>query len=306
MRTYQRVLASVITLSCCATVATAGEVVHVIVMAGQSNMVGGASLETLSEPLQPWTEAMPDIAFRQWLNGSEYGSPGWGGILEPRGELIGPEMSFAHRLAQARPNESIAILKVGYNGTNLGCSWNPNGCGHYLYHKLKLLTQYWIEDLEKTGVTCRLAGLVWVQGESDSKTSWAAYSYFDNLSSLVESLRIDMHRPFLPVVAVRVHPRGAGYQYGWWVRAAMRNLATADPWFDSVGISDLELRSDHVHLTADSMVRAGIRAADSFLALGCLDTIEEAPACWGDFDGDDEISVTDLLQLLDGWGPCGP
>jgi hypothetical protein len=296
----------VLALSCFATVATAGDVVHVIVMAGQSNMVGGASLASLSEPLQPWAEAMPEVAFRQWLNGSEYGSSGWSEALSPRNGLIGPEMSFAHRLAQARPDESVAILKVAYNGTNLGCDWAPDGCGYHLYNKLKLLTQYWIEDLEKTGVTCRLAGLVWIQGESDSRTSWAATSYFDNFKLLVESLRIDTHRPFLPVVAVRVYPRGAEYQYSWWVRAAMRDLSTVDPWVDSVGIGDLSLMSDHVHLTADSMVRTGIRAADSFLALGCLDTIEEAPNCWGDFDGDDEIAVSDLLQLLEGWGPCGP
>ena len=45
--------------------------------------------------------------------------------LRPRGVFIGPEMSFGHRIAAARPNESVAILKMAVNGTNLGCDWHP-------------------------------------------------------------------------------------------------------------------------------------------------------------------------------------
>ena len=306
MRTYRSVLASVMALSCFATVASGGDVVHVIVMAGQSNMVGAGDADLLSEHLQPWAEAMPEIPCRQWLNGSEYGPVGWTDHLRPRGVFIGPEMSFGHRIAAARPNESVAILKVAFNGTNLGCDWNPEGCGNYLYHRLSTIIEYWMEDLESTGVDCRLAGVVWVQGESDSRTDWAANSYFHNLLEFVRNLRIDTHRATLPFVVVRVHPRASGYQYGPLVRAAMRDVAAIDTAIDSVGISDLALKSDNIHLTGDSMVRVGIRAADAFLALGCLDSVEDAPDCWGDFDGDDHLGVNDLLQLLESWGTCGP
>jgi hypothetical protein len=286
--------------------ATAGEVVHVIVMAGQSNMVGGGQVDLLSEPLQPWAEALPDIPYRQWLNGSEYGSVGWTDHLRPRGIFIGPEMSFGHRIAAARPNESVAILKMAVNGTNLGCDWQPDGCGNYLYHRLSTIIESWMDDLESTGVDCRLAGVVWVQGESDSRTEWAANSYFYNMMEFARALRIDTHRATLPFVLVRVHPRATGFQYGPLVRAAMRDVAAIDTAIDSVGISDLALKSDGIHLTADSMVRVGIRAADAILALGYLDSFEDAPDCWGDFDGDDQLGVNDLLRLLESWGPCGP
>jgi hypothetical protein len=306
MRTHQRVLASVIALSCCATVATAGEVVHVIVMAGQSNMVGAGNVDVLPEHLQPWAEPLPAIPYRQWLNGSEYGPVGWTDHLRPRGVLIGPEMSFGHRIAAARPNESVAILKMAYNGTSLGCAWNPEACGHHLYETLVVIIEDWMEDLESTGVDCRFAGMVWVQGESDSAAVWAANSYFYNLLEFVRNLRIDTHRATLPFVLVRVHPRASAYQYGPQVRAAMQDVAAIDTAIDSVGISDLALKSDNVHLTGESMVRVGIRAADAFLALGCLDSVEDAPGCLGDFDGDDHLGVNDLLQLLAFWGPCGP
>jgi hypothetical protein len=306
MRTHQRVLASVLALSCFATVASGGDVVHVIVMAGQSNMVGAGNVDLLPEHLQPWAEAMPEIPYRQWLNGSEYGPLGWTDHLRPRGVLIGPEMSFGHRIAAARPNESVAILKVAYNGTNLGCDWNPDGCGYYLYHTLSTIIEDWMEDLESTGVHCRLAGVVWVQGESDSRSDWASNSYFHNIQEFVRNLRIDTHRATLPFVLVRVHPRASAYQYGPQVRAAMRDLAAIDTAIDSVGISDLALKSDNVHLTGESMVRVGIRAADAFLALGCLDSVEDAPDCLGDFDGDEWLGVNELLRLLESWGPCGP
>ncbi|MDG1838978.1 MAG: sialate O-acetylesterase [Phycisphaerales bacterium] len=286
--------------------ATAGEVVHVIVMAGQSNMVGAGNVDLLPEHLQPWADPLPAIPCRQWLNGSEYGPVGWTDHLRPRGVFIGPEMSFGHRIAAARPNESVAILKMAYNGTNLGCSWNADGCGEHLYETLVNIIEDWMEDLESTGVDCRLAGVVWVQGESDSRSNWAAKSYFNNLLEFVRNLRIDTRRATLPFVLVRVHPRASAYQYGPQVRAAMRNLAAIDTAIDSVGISDLALKSDNIHLTADSMVRTGIRAADAILALGCLDSVEDAPDCLGDFDGDDHLGVSDLLQLLEFWGPCGP
>ncbi|MDP7030115.1 MAG: sialate O-acetylesterase [Phycisphaerales bacterium] len=291
------------------TPAEAGDVediVHVIVMAGQSNMVGGASVEDVDPVLQPWIEEMPAVPYRQWLNGSEHGQDAWDAHLQPRAIHFGPEMAFTHRLAEARPNHQIAIIKMAQNGTNLGCTWHPDGCGHHLYQMLKNITLYWIEDLERDGIEARLAGFVWVQGEADSTAAWAAASYYENLRDLVETLRIDLHRPELPFVAVRVHPRDIDYAYNPEVRAAMRTLSVEDPWVDSVGISDLALRDDDIHLAADSMVHAGIRAADSFLAIGCLDTVEEAPDCWGDFDGDEDLGVPDILELLSAWGPCGP
>ncbi len=282
------------------------DVVHVIVMAGQSNMVGGASLDDVDPLLQPWVEELPDVPFRQWLNGSEHGEDEWAAHLKPRGTHFGPEMAFAHRLVEARPGHQIAVIKMAQNGTNLGCAWHPDGCGYYLYQMLKNITLYWIEDLETSGIECRLAGFVWVQGEADSRAGWSSEAYYDNLRDLVETLRIDLHRPELPFVAVRVHPRAVDYEFNPAVRAAMRTLAIEDPWVDSVGVSDLLLRDDDIHLAADSMVYAGIRAADSFLALGCLDTTEEAPDCWGDFNGDEDLGVADILQLLSAWGPCGP
>ncbi len=282
------------------------DVMHVIVMAGQSNMVGGASLENVDPTLEAWVQELPDVPFRQWLNGSEHGEDEWAAHLKPRGTHFGPEMSFTHRLTEARPGHHIAVIKMAQNGTNLGCAWHPDGCGYHLYQMLKNITLYWIEDQESEGIECRLAGFVWMQGEADSRAGWSSEAYYENLRDLVETLRIDLHRPELPFVAMRVHPRAVGYEFNPDVRAGMRALAIEDPWVDSVGVSDLLLRDDDIHLSADSMVLSGIRAADAFLALGAIDSVEEAPDCWGDLNSDEELGIADILELLSAWGPCGP
>jgi len=282
------------------------DAVNIIVLAGQSNMVGGGTIDELDASLQLWVDPMPEVPFRQWLNGSEYGLLQWDAHLEPRGVHFGPEMSLLHRLVEARPQEAFAVIKVAYDGTNLGCSWLPDGCGLHLYQKLRLIGTYWREDFEASGLACRLAGVIWVQGEADSRSEWTAQRYYDNLKALVEQLRIDWHRPGLPFIAARVHPRAEDFVYGDLVRQAMRDFATEDPYMDSVGVSDLPLREDQVHLSSESMVRLGIRLADALVGVGAIDDDTSAPPCVGDVSANGSVGIEDVLELLAHWGPCVP
>ena len=110
-------------------------VVDVFILAGQSNMVGAGIPENLPDHLVQFVDPNPNVMFRSWLNGEEYGSL-WG-PLEPRGSSnFGPEMMLGNVLSDVHPDRTIAFMKIAYNGTNLACAWNPEACGLNLFAKL--------------------------------------------------------------------------------------------------------------------------------------------------------------------------
>ena len=122
----------------------------VFVLAGQSNMVGGANPTDLPTTLLPFIETNPMVVIRQWLNGSEYGNGQWS-LLEPRGARAGPEMMLEKALSMAQPTQNIAFMKIAFNGSNLVCAWNPDGCGLNLYDTMINLADDWKDELEALG-----------------------------------------------------------------------------------------------------------------------------------------------------------
>ncbi len=83
-------------------------------------------------------------------------------------------------------------------------------------------------------------------------------------------------------------------------------LDAQDPLMSSIGISDLPLKEDQVHLSSDSMIRIGCRTADALLALGALDDDTAVRPCQGDLDGDGAVTISDVLELLGSWEACSP
>jgi hypothetical protein len=62
---------------------------------------------------------------------------------------------------------------------------------------------------------CRLVGMFWLQGESDSSRAKDANAYLANFSRLVEAIRCDLDVPNLPVVVSPVvWPRGKKSSHG--------------------------------------------------------------------------------------------
>ena len=109
--------------------AQAQQTVRLFWFAGQSNMVGGSTLDDLPTELAGTRD---DVMHTYRLN--QISDPdGWGGLANHGGIIggttYGPDLSFGHAVADAMasmfPDDEIAIIKTAHNGTALARQWLP-------------------------------------------------------------------------------------------------------------------------------------------------------------------------------------
>lgn len=279
-------------------------VIDVFILAGQSNMVGGAGSENLDETLQLYVQPNSNVMTRTWLNGDDYGN-GWN-PLQPReaGQNFGPEMMLGYVLSDVHQDRNLAFMKIAYNGTNLGCAWHPEGCGQNLYQEMVSLVDDWKEELEDRGGSVRFAGFIWVQGEGDCAAAWAANKYGENLQLLVDGVRDFTGNADLPAVVAKVAPRTSNYPYVETVHQAMDGVAMQDAKIGAVTCEAFELRQDQVHFSALGMIMLGGALADALLALDPFEIAEDEPVCQSDLNGDGDVNVIDILLMISDFGPC--
>lgn len=209
--------------------------VSVVVLAGQSNMVGYGD-GTL---LPPELASQPDVWYDHFnpaaRDGGEYAgatSQGWE-PLGPRGSLshYGPEITLGAGLADELPDRRIAIVKMAMGGTNIPEHWARGLAADpaypsksQLYHALfgardsatyaapdnplsypgeVTRLDHALERLDAAGETWALGCFVWMQGENEAGWS-AAFQYGDRLAALVAAVRDDLGAPALPVVVGRI------------------------------------------------------------------------------------------------------
>jgi len=278
--------------------------IDVLILAGQSNMVGGAKVIDTPAHLQEYVLENPAILQRSWINGEDWDDD-WHN-LEPRGQWLGPEMMLGHVLSDALPGRQFAFMKVAYNGTNLGCSWDPDGCGQNLYQQMCELVDLWEEQLEDMGWDPNFVGFIWVQGEGDCSAEWAAKRYDENLEQLFSGVRFQTGNASLACVAAKVNPIGkseGSYLYKDIYHAAVDSVVAADGNAAAVNCKTVALRDDLVHFSSEGMLEVGAALGDAFLALDPFDTGTETP-CRSDINNNGQVEIMDLLVLLGDIGPC--
>ena len=259
-----------------------GDTIHVVVMAGQSNMVGAAPSWSLPVELQLPQE---DVLYQYFLRASD-GIPAtddWIG-LAPRDRIDGApvkqyasEITFGRRVADVISGHSLAIVKVAANGTSLWYDWNP-ARPDGLYNDLTKFVNQVSQQLVDQGHEVQMDGFVWVQGSGDATTLSAAVNYGDRLSTLVESLRTEWNEPDLPVMFNQLHVN-TDRLYVDELRLSQAAYAELDPRAFMVNVDDLALHPDFIHFQFVSQQDMGYRLADSFfrakLAPGDVPSVPE-------------------------------
>ncbi len=90
------------------------EPVKVFLLAGQSNMRG---MGNPAELKPPHTTSPANVKI--WTQGKGTWSP-----LVATGNHFGPEVAFAHAMAEQTPKDDIRLIKLGVSGTNLWKHWS--------------------------------------------------------------------------------------------------------------------------------------------------------------------------------------
>ena len=245
-------------------------------LAGQSNMDGRGLTEDLTEAQLSGLENAI-IYYRNVSIESEGWSPLQCGFSKPpkfKGGIpaptFGPEIGFVQAISKAQPDRKIALIKGSKGGTNLRRDWVPGEkdnkesqgpCYANFLETIAMATQ----KLSDEGHTYRIRGLLWHQGEGDSKAATEVYQR--RLLGFSDRIRQDLDIPDLPIVVGELFDNGKRDK----TRAAIRLVGQSSPLYGLVTADDTTSH-DGTHFDAASQLLMGTRYAEQILK------IQESPA----------------------------
>ncbi len=227
------------------------------VLAGQSNMAGRGAVQAIDSTPHP-------RVFATLQDG------GWGPAAEPlhwdKPEIagVGPGFAFGRAMAERFPQARIGLIPTAVGGSSIRL-WAPGG-----YHE-QTGAHPWDDAMQRIGrvretVGGELKGILWHQGESDSKDYHDQYAAA--LEDLVIRFRDELAEPGLPFVAgqmgafyVDEHP---GSEV---VNAAIAALPERVRATAFVAADQTTHKGDGVHFDAASERKMGERYAAAIAGL---------------------------------------
>jgi hypothetical protein len=244
------------------TVPTDETTVDVYLLGGQSNMSGIGEVASIPPSLRI---AQDDV----WIYSSW--QPSWTGLVTASeyGEAyFGPEVTFGRALGDLT-ERPVGLIKHSVGGTDLAVYWHPGesdtdsdmGPG---YSTWLTTVRAGLAALEASGEVPRIAGMIWMQGESDAITLSMAQAYEDNLRHLIDRVREDVGEPALPFALGLIDcvPCGSGRDQ---VREAQQIVADGDAQVFALETEDLQMWTDQVHYNGPGMRILGSRFAQALM-----------------------------------------
>lgn len=240
------------------------EDLHVVLLMGQSNMVGTG--EVLAEDTRPLEGvfvlegecAVHDPTPRQaiaWRPGSHP-------VHVSSGGGFGLGLEFARVYRVAFPGVSVGLIPCAWKGASVA----QLGPGSPLYQNAIIRARRASRD----GV---IKAVLWHQGEAECRSAEAAFRYEASLRGLVDALRRDLGEQRLPFVVGDLAP-GFGtkraVEAGQWIETVCATLRRFPQRVEAaayVASAGLEVRDDAVHFTRTGLMTFGWRYADSLVGL---------------------------------------
>lgn len=180
---------------------------------------------------------------------------------KPGGAGVGPGMSFALALRSRRPNWRIGLIPTAVGGSPLD-QWQPGAP----------LLEASLARARTAASAGRFAGILWHQGENDSRFPDKAATYRGRLTRTIEAFREALGVPGLPFVAGELGPFLAantdpGFPALTTVMEVIQSLPKRVPFTATASAMGLNHIGDHVHLDTPSQVIFGQRYAEAYLDL---------------------------------------
>lgn len=235
--------------------------IRVFILAGQSNMNGFGYNKDLPNDLKTFKDvyifqgnSVPDGDINGGIGKWDVLKPGNGtgfktdGKTNTPSDRFGLELSFAKRMKELFPDDTIALIKYAREGTSIdtlaaadfGC-WDAdfkgkNGINQY-DNFLKTVKNALAEtDIDGNGKKDEIipTGILWMQGEGDaSYTEAIANMYYVHLKTLMNQMRAALRTDDLPVVIGKISdsgkdPSGRVWKMGELVQYAQEKFARTD------------------------------------------------------------------------------
>ncbi len=221
------------------------ENMRLFLLIGQSNMAGRGQVEPQDKVPHPrvfmltkelaWVPAVDPVHFDK-----------------PERIGVGLARTFGAVVADADPAAVIGLVPAAFGGSALD-EWTP-GAPHYVNAVARA------REAMKHG---KLAGILWHQGESDSKPELAA-TYAARFARMIAQLRIELGAENVPVIVGetgRFRPDGAA------VNAALAAVPQSVPRCAFVSAEGLADQGDKLHFDAAANRELGRRYAKAWLEM---------------------------------------
>lgn len=215
---------------------------RVYLMAGQSNMMGLGN-----------TRKLP-VNYRYTPSNVTFIYQGRPRPLA-RHARFGPEVSFAHTVSRAFPNDHHIIVKFAATGSHIQ-QWLP---GQHYYRSM--MRQIGISFTQQP----RVDAVFWMQGESDAKNRYRANNYANKLSRFIHSLRRDLRSPSSLFVMGQINPQGSGYPMVQEVQLNQRMVDAQVHNTQLISSHGLQKTFDNIHYSAHGQLELGRRFAASYI-----------------------------------------
>jgi hypothetical protein len=198
------ILAWLVSLCWAATLSAAepAKPIDVYLIAGQSNATGQGYMANLPDGVTPNPKVLLFHSGKSHLDsGSEPNT--WLPLHQASEspDRFGPELGFGSRLAELRPGRPIALIKHAHSGTDLHKDWEPGKDAADVDHfgpQFKTFVetvQLGLKGLRAQGYEPTIRGMLWQQGEGDSKTEETAGNYGKNLARFIARAREQLQAP---------------------------------------------------------------------------------------------------------------
>ena len=265
------------------TTPAAARTLSLFILTGQSNSLGTPTTTTTNMLLPRMAAHAADGTIPFFWDNTADGtiagdlalgtSAGWTNICPQLGGYYalsqnhwGPEVGFARMLWDAGCRD-FGIIKASRGGGG-NSFWNKTNADHHMYEKVVRTALEATTTLPAGFTDCRVAGLLYLQGESNDATE--ASEAGNRFSELLQNLRSD-----LPNASSMVGILGqiASDSSGNRMVTTQKQLALASARQDigfaqSAGLSTHNLDGLNVHYDADSLLIMGERMASESFSLG--------------------------------------
>ncbi len=221
---------------------------RVYILAGQSNMMGKGK-----------THQLPAFLKRQ-PNNVEFYYQGRKRQLA-KFSHFGPEVSFAHAISRAFPNDKHIIIKHVATGSSIN-QWLP---GSRLFDGL--LRQ---RGFVKVGtqankiVNKKVDAVIWMQGEKDARSASNANRYESNLKRFIMGVRRQLDSPHSVFIMGQINPEDQAFHMLETVKQAQVNTQRALPRVKLVSTDGLGKIYDNVHYNTQGQMELGKRFARAY------------------------------------------
>lgn len=216
-----------------------------------------------------WQQARPGFGFK---NLTPYAEEFPAGVTAM--EVFGPELYLARHLNDVPPKDhyivKLAVANTSLRGGGVLDNWAPGGGLNN--ELLKMIADAY--NTQRSKVRLQVAGIFWMQGETDALNEASALRYKNNLSGFIKNFRQSLVRmkctsdAEVPVVLGRIQDNPV-WTHRNHVRLAQARVAEELPRVSLVDTDDLSahLVVGGVHFNEIAQARLGERAYKAFVGV---------------------------------------